>query len=373
MHLRHAFALAALASVLSACGGNDSSSPSTPAAVTPTAPVTPSGGSSSIAVPSAVTAAQAGYAISVFAQAPGALLPDDLVLHGGHLFAVAQDNNANPDGTPVAGTTPQSELVEYDMSGNAVRTYAIPGHPDGLMEYDANTLWVSTNEDANGAIVVIDTANHTQRTLTPDATPAHGGGFDDMKLLGGTVYVAASHPTLGAATTAFPNGVSSVPALYAVTLNGDGKTFHLSPSLMGNASATQITTNTLVTLSLTDPDSMAVDPAGDLVVDSQADAELAFVANPGASQSVRVLPLTAAGTAAQIDDYRWAPTAGSTMYLADNKTRLIYRITANAGFTPGTLYASGKGTLWQIDTATGAATAVYTGMGAPKGLIFVAN
>ncbi|MFL9988025.1 hypothetical protein [Paraburkholderia sediminicola] len=349
--------LSSLIATLSACGGNGSSTP----AATPAA----------IPVPASVTAAQSGYKISVFAKAPGTLLPDDLVQHGSNIFAIAQDNNNNPDGTTVAGTSPQSQVIEYDLNGNVVTTFNIPGHPDGIMEFDSHTVWVSTNEDANPLLIVIDTTANTRTTFAPDVTPAHGGGLDDMKKLNGVVYVSASHPTLGAATVTAPKGVSSVPSAYAITLNSDNKTFHLTPALMGNATATNIATNMQVTLNMTDPDSMAIDPAGNVVVDSQADAELVFLKNPGASQSVSVLPLTLSGNAAPVDDTRWAPSGSSFMLLSDNKTQLIYRIDASAGFTAGTAYASGQGTLLQLDTSTGAMTPVYTGMGSPHGMIFV--
>jgi hypothetical protein len=273
-----------------------------------------------------VVEALPGFKISVFAKAPGTLLPDDLVQHGSNIFAVAQDNNNNPDGTIVAGTSPQSEVLEYDLSGNVVKTFNVPGHPDGIVEFDSHTIWVSTNEDANPRLIVIDTTANTQQTLTPDVTPIHGGGLDDMKMLNGVVYTTASHPTLGPITATAPKGVNSFPSVYTVTLNPDHLTFHLTPALMGNATATNITTNTQVTLNMTDPDSMAIDPAGDLVVDSQADSELVFVKNPGATQSLSVLPLTSSGNPAPVDDTRWAPSGNSFMLLSDNKTQLIYRI-----------------------------------------------
>jgi hypothetical protein len=349
--------LSSLVATLSACGGNGSS--------------TPAATSAAIAVPASVTAAQSGYKISVFAKAPGTLLPDDLVQHGSNVFAVAQDGNNNPDGTNVARTSPQSQVIEYDLNGNIVETFNIPGHPDGIMEFDSHTVWVSTNEDANPLLIVIDTAANTQTTLAPDTPPVHGGGLDDMKKLNGVVYASASHPTLGAATATAPKGVSSVPSAYTITLNRDNKTFHVTPALMGNATATNIATNAQATLNMTDPDSMAIDPAGEVVVDSQADAELVFLKNPGAGQSVSVLPLTSSGNAAPVDDTRWAPSGSSFMLLSDNKTQLIYRIDASSGFTAGTAYASGQGTLLQLDTSTGAMTPVYSGMGSPHGMIFV--
>ncbi|MBC8752342.1 MULTISPECIES: hypothetical protein [Paraburkholderia] len=304
---------------------------------------------------------------------PGKLRPDDLLLHGSNIFVIAQDNNNNPDGTAVAGTSPQSEVIEYDLNGNIVGTFKVPGHPDGLLEYDSHTVWVSTNEDANPMLIVIDTTANTQQTLTPDTTPIHSGGLDDMKMLDGVVYAAASNPTVGAATATAPNGVSSVPSVYTVTLNSDHQTFHLTPALMGNATATNIPTNTQVTLNMTDPDSMAIDPSGKLVVDSQQDSELVFVTNPGANQSVSVLPLTLYGNSWPVDDTRWAPSGNSFMLLSDNTAQMIYRIDATAGFTAGTAYSAGQGTLLTVNTSTGAMTPVFTGMNTPHGLIFVGD
>ena len=331
------------------------------------------GPSSGIAVPASVAPAATGYTISVFAKAPGTLLPDDLLVHNKNIFVVAQDPNANPDGTAVAGTTPQSAVVEYDMNGKVVNTFNVPGHPDGLMEFDANTVWVSTNEDANPMLVVINTVTNTQATLTPDATPPHGGGLDDMKLLNGVVYATASNPTLGTPTAAAPNGVSAVPSAYTITLNADNQTFHLVPALMGNAAAADMVTNAAVTLNMTDPDSMAIDTAGDLVIDSQQDSELVFVHTPGAAQTVSVLPLTLYGNTWPVDDTRWAPSGSSFMLLSDNHSQLIYRINSTAGFVAGTPYSAGVGTLLQLDPSTGAMTPIYVGMGNPHGLIFVSQ
>ncbi len=370
-HLKVAVPLAA-ACFLGACGNDNSSS-------------SPSG--NGIAVPASVQAAQSGYKISVFAQAPGTLRPDDLLQMGSTVFAVLQDNNNNPDGTNAPGTTPQSKVIEYDLSGNVLQTFNVPGHPDGLLAYNANTVWVSTNEDANPELIIINTSTNAAQVLTSDAaTLPHGGGLDDLKLVNGTVYASASNPGTGApaagqtystdgsgATAEF--GVSTSPAVYAVTLNSDGKTFHVSPALTSGSAATLLPGSTAVTLNMTDPDSSAVDPAGDLVIDSQQDSELVFVSKIGSSgQAVTVLPLTLYGNPWPVDDTRWSPASGSSfMLLSDNKAQLIYRIDAAAGFTPSTAYSAGQGTLLQTNISTGAMTPVYVGMNTPHGLIFVSN
>jgi hypothetical protein len=196
-----------------------------------------------------------------------------------------------------------------------------------------------------------------------------------MKLVNGVVYTAASNPAVGPATATAPNGVSSVPSVYTISLNNDGQTFHLTTALMGNATANDVLTSAPVTLNMTDPDSMAIAPSGDgdLVVDSQQDSELVFIQNPGAAQVVSVLPLSLYGNPWPVDDTRWAPNGSSYMLLSDNPAQLIYRIDASAGFTAGTAYSAGQGTLLQLNTTTGAFTPVYTGMNNPHGLIFVSQ
>jgi hypothetical protein len=72
------------------------------------------------------------------------------------------------DGTNVPGTTPQSEVIEYDTKGNVLQTFNVPGHPDGLLAFNVTSVWVSSNEDADPLITVIDTSSNTLKTLTSD-------------------------------------------------------------------------------------------------------------------------------------------------------------------------------------------------------------
>ena len=247
------FALAAGVSVLLGCTQNS-------------APTSPAG--TGTAVPSSVQATQSGYTISVFAAVPAALKPDDLLQLNNTVFVICQDPNDNPDGTIVPGTSPQSEVIEYDLGGNVLHTFKVPGHPDGEVAYNATTVWISSNEDANPIITVIDTTTNTLQSYTSDvATLPHGGGIDDMKVIAGVVYASASNP----ATTFNPTpnlapystdssgatldyGVNTGPVIYSLSLNGDGKTFHSTPVIMSSTPATLLPGNTPVTLNMTDAD-----------------------------------------------------------------------------------------------------------------------
>jgi hypothetical protein len=343
----------------------------------------------SIPVPASVQGTQgSSYTISVFAKAPGTLQPDDMVQTGSSLFVICQDPNVNPDGTLMTGvTSAQAEVIEYDLKGNVQQTFNVPGHPDGMVGYNSTTIWVSSNEDANPVITVINTSNNTLQSYTSDVAPLpSGGGLDDLKMINNVVYASASNPT----TTSNPSpnlapystdssgataefGVNTGPVLYSVSLNADGKTFHPAAVLMSSTPATLLPGNTPVTLNMTDTDSSMVDPSGDLVIGSQQDSELVFVKNFGtATQSVSVLPMTLYGNPWPLDDTRWSSASGSSfMLVSDTPSQLIYRINAASNFAASTAFSAGQGTVLQIDTTAGVMTPIYVGMNSPHGLIFV--
>jgi hypothetical protein len=364
-------AAAAIASTLCACGGSSDIA-----------------GGSVTDIPSSVQLTAGSYSLSVFAQAQGVLRPDDILQLGSTVFIVYQDNNNLPDGTFAPGVaSAQSEVIEFDLNGNILQTFDVRGHPDGLVAYNANTVWVSSNEDANPVISVIDTTTNVVKSLTSDvATLPHGGGLDDMKLINGVVYASASNPTTTLTPT--PNlapystdssgatleyGVNTSPVLYAITLNSDGATFHATPALMSSTLANLLPGNTPVTLNMTDADSSAIDPNGDLVIDSQQDSELVFVKDVGTgSQSVNVLPLTLYGNPWPVDDIRWSPSSGNSfMLLSDNQQLFVYRIDAAGGFPPKQAYSAGQGTVLQTNATTGVMVPIYVGMKTPHGLVFV--
>jgi hypothetical protein len=352
--------------------------------------VTPTSTTSGIPVPASVLGTQGNlYTISVFAKAPGDVQPDDLVELNGSIWVVCQDPNINPDGTlPPGVTKAQSVEIQYDLKGNVLQTLNLPGHPDGEVVYNATTLWVSSNEDGNSIINVINTTTGAIQSYKSDvAVLPHGGGLDDLKVINGVVYASASSPT----TTFNPNpnlapystdvllttgeyGVNTGPALYSISLNADGVTFHSTPVLWSSTPAMLLPAPaTPVTLNMTDADSSEIDPAGDLVMASQQDSELVFIKNVGtATQSVSVLPMTLYGNPWPLDDTRWSPASGSSfMLLSDPPAQLIYVINATGGFQPNTPFSSGQGTLLLTNTVTGSLTPIYVGMNNPHGLIFV--
>ncbi len=325
----------------------------------------------------ATVKATAGYIVTTFATATAAgksTNPDSIIQVGSDIF-VGYGDAVNPDGTvpgsnpPVAG---QTEIIEYDLTGKALKTFEVTGHNDGLLAYDSHTIWSLSNEDANPVLTVIDLSGGTQSEYTPSTPLLHGGGLDDMALIGGVVYVSASNPNVSAPTNQFPNGVvTGAPAVISIALSASGNTFDWQPVLAGNAQATDIVGGGTVTLNMTDPDSEGIDPSGNLMVDSQQDSEIIFISLGAANQAASVLPLTLKGQPWQVDDTRFVPT-GNVPYMlfTDTSSNTIYRVDAN--YKVGDAYSAGQsGTLLKLDPKTGILTTVVSGLGAPHGMLFV--
>jgi hypothetical protein len=136
-----------------------------------------------------------------------------------------------------------STIVEYTLRGGVERTFAVPGHCDGLrIDPATHLVWASSNEDGNPGLVSIDPTTGVVTPYTFGAT-AHGGGFDDMAFLDGKMFIAASNPTLDA------TGNNVFPALDEVSLSGTNVV--LTPVLQGNATAIDVTSNLPVTLNVT--------------------------------------------------------------------------------------------------------------------------
>lgn len=333
------------------------------------------------------TATASGFSLSVFAKGPATSnKPDSLVLLGSSVYIGYQNAGDVKDGSKPGL---MNEVVQYDLSGNVLKTYNVPGHVDGLLargDLTPNALWVMANEDGNPELTIINLGDGSQKSYQATVNPpAHGGGYDDMQLINGVVYVSASNPTTPGAAP---------PTVVSLTLNANGTTFDVAPVLAGNAQATDITPsvggsanptyNTLVPLALSDPDSEGIDPAGDLVLDSQADGKLVFIANPGAHQTVSVLTLTLYndkdGPVTPVDDTRWVPAAGAsgkTFMLFSDASNTTYRV--DGPFNTGDAYSAGQGQVMQLDTKTGHLTPFVAGIGNaaalqdPHGILFVAQ
>jgi hypothetical protein len=298
----------------------------------------------------------------VFAKAPAGLsAPDSIAVLGGHVFVGYGDNHA-PDGSDGLN----SQVVEYRMDGTVVHTYTVPGHNDGLkVDPVTNRLWALQNEDANPNLVIFnpETGRHKQYSFGPTL---HGGGYDDLVFRGCKVYISASNPA---------NNPNTGPAIVSAHLEGDYVA--VEPVLSGEASAIDIPSDGTVQLNLQDPDSMTIDPLGNLVLDSQADQEILIVSNPETpDQRVLRLPLsyqTPSGPmSVETDDTAFITSSEGFLLFADKNLNTVFTLSKKA-FVPGTAYTAADGGpfVGALDLTTGLITPIVTGLGDPGGMVFV--
>jgi hypothetical protein len=319
--------------------------------------------SSMLAAPIFGQTATAPYQLTVFANAPqGLTAPDSIAVLVDHVFVGYGDGHL-PDGSDNLN----SQIVEFAKDGSVVHIYTVPGHSDGLkVDPATHLLWALQNEDANANLVIINPETHHQKLYTFGPTQ-HGGGYDDIVFRGCKVYISASNPA---------NSPNAGPAVVSATL--EGNTVDVKPVLAGDAGAIDISKDTTVTLNLQDPDSMTLDPEGNLVLDSQADHQLIIVSNPGtASQRVVQLPLTAltaTGTVApmEVDDTAFVTSSEGFILFADKGLNKVFALKKNA-FAPGAAYTAADGGpfVGTIDLTTGFITPIVTGLKNPGGVVFV--
>jgi hypothetical protein len=301
--------------------------------------------------------ASAPYTVSAFATSIAGVdfAPDSIALLDGKVF-VGYGDGVAPDGSDGKSST----IVEYKMNGDMVKTYTVLGHNDGLrVNPKTKMLWAMQNEDKDPNLVIIDPTTGTQTMYTFGPTP-HGGGYDDIAFRGDDVFLSASNPA---------HNPNKAPAIVKAHISGT--TVKVTPVLSADATATNIPTDTPVALNLQDPDSMIFDPLGDLVLDSQADAELIIVHRPGfPNQGVYHLPLRQHGAPVQIDDTIFATSSHGVILVSDRDGETVYAISRNI-FSPSAAYSATPTSVAELDLNTGVLKNIVTGMVSPHGMAFI--
>jgi hypothetical protein len=283
--------------------------------------------------------------------------PDPVVVEKNSVY-VAYQNATQP-----TGTGGKSTIDEYDGGGRVIHQIELKGRCDGMRwDPNSNRMWLTVNEDANSSMFTWDPRAGEIRHYD-FSSAKHGGGYDDLAFAGNKAFIAASNPTLDA------KGINKGPALVSVVLRG--RTAEVTPVLMGDAEARDIPTGKKVRLNLTDPDSTTVTPSGDVLLVSQADAEIVFIHGAGKkSQSVSRLLV---GT--QLDDTVYATRSSGYFLVVDQKRNTTYLIAG--GMRAGALYTetpddSGvRGFVGTVGKRTGGIRPIITGFGSPTGLTFV--
>ncbi len=301
---------------------------------------------------------------SVFATgaAISSTSPDSIVFGDNSLWVSYQN------GADSAGLSGSSTIVRYNMDGTIVNSWTIAGNVDGLRIDPNGLVWALQNNDGNSALTTI---NPITSALTPysygSTYTANGNslgrGFDDAQFLNGTVFLSETNPVLG-----------TDPVIVKLT-TGLMSPLEIAGVLDSTFTGTNLATGLQASTTITDPDSLILDPNGDLVLTGEADQEIVFVQNPSAvnqSESfVALLGLDGNTISGFPDDTVFPTSTSGTFYISDTGANTVYALAAN-GLTPGSVYIDVGDEFGQLNTSTGVVTPEFTGV-SPHGVIFVAS
>jgi len=324
--------------------------------------------------------AMSPYMLNVFPGTPpaGATQPDDLAVSAdGKRLWVGYGN-----GVDTTGKGGPSRLVEYDIAtGRVLKNISIPGHLDGLKINPATgDVWATENEDGNPTLAVIDHESGAFRIFR--FSPALiTGGFDDL------VFVSKrgdSHHDKDSSQEVFVVTSSQVDTTTPVIVRISGPLratdTQATPVLPGAPlSVWNVVTNQEETTDMVgDPDSMTLDPAGELVLDNRSDDSLYIVRDPKSQNPVLRVPLTLGGAPVQVNDTIFttsqtndvSSTAG-TIFITDTTANVIYVLT-KPYFPSNEIYTAANvvNQVGLVDLNTGVVTPIATGFQGVHGLAF---
>ncbi|HEY2474139.1 MAG TPA: hypothetical protein VGI19_04990 [Candidatus Cybelea sp.] len=324
-----------------------------------------------LAAPAVVAPFTAIYTLGTFKGVPpsGATMPDDIVVSAdGTDLWVGYGN-----GVSTTGTDP-SNLVEYDIStGMMLQNISIPGHLDGLkINPETGDPWATVNEDGNPRLNIVNPKDGKFKTFTVSSSLITGG-MDDL------VFVQGSK-TAQAFIVASSQTDTTTPVIVAVSSKMKKNALNLTAFLPGAPpSVFNVVTNmTETTDQLGDPDSMTLNPAGEIVLDNRSDDSLYIVRNPTAPHPVLRVPLTLEDSPVEVDDTIFTfseltgehSTAG-TIYITDTTGNMIYTLT-KPYFPPNEVYSAANvaNDVVLDDLNTGIVIPVVTGFAGVHGLAF---
>jgi hypothetical protein len=285
--------------------------------------------------------------------------PDSVDFGDGSLWVSYQN------GADTTGASGSSTVVRYSPAGAIINTWTIAGNVDGLRVDPGGLVWALQNNDGNSALTVINPATNatTPYTYGNTYTNVANRGFDDVEFLNGATYLSETNPASG-----------TDPVIVKLT-TPLASPLQIAGILNSTFTGTNLATGAQASTTITDSDSLILDPSGDLVLTGEADQEVVFVHNPGAvNQTESFLGLlgTDGLTISGLPDDTVFPTAATgTFYVADTGANTVYALAAS-GLAPGSVYIDVGDEFGELDTTTGIVTPLFTGI-SPHGVFFVAT
>jgi sugar lactone lactonase YvrE len=314
------------------------------------------------------------YSLATFPAVPpsGATKPDDLAVsaNGADLW-VGYGN-----GVDTSGKGGASNLVEYEIaSGEVLKNISIPGHLDGLkINPTTGDVWATENEDGNPTLAIISPKTGKLKIYAFETTLITGG-MDDLVFSGTNsrdVFIVSSSQT-----------DITKPAIVRISGKPKKTDTDLTQTLAGNPpSVWNVVTNTAETTDqIGDPDSMTLDPAGELVLNNRSDDSLYIVRAPTGPHPVLRVPLTLAGNPVEVNDtiFTTSATSGAAssagmIFITDTSANEIYTLT-KPYFPANEVYSAANvvNDVGLVDLNTGVVTPVVTGFQGLHGLAFAPN
>lgn len=320
--------------------------------------------------------AMSPYTLSVFPGTPpaGATQPDDLAISAdGKRLWVGYGNGVDTTGN----------AVEYDIgTGRVLKNISIPGHLDGLkINPVTGDVWATENEDGNPTLAVIDHQSGAFNIYRFSPTLITGG-FDDLVFA--PKSRGDSHDDKDSAQDVFVVTSSQVDTTRPVIVRISGPLratdTQVAPTLPGApVSVWNVVTNQEeMTAMVGDPDSMTLDPAGELVLDNRSDDSLYIVRVAKAQNPVLRVPLTRGGAPVEVNDTIFttsqtngvSSTAGA-IFITDTTANVIY-VLAKPYFPSNEIYTAANvvNEIGLVDLNTGVVTPIATGFQGVHGLAF---
>ena len=338
----------------------------------------PSAGAQTVVPPYTLT-----YTLSVFPGTPpaGATQPDDLAVSAnGKRLWIGYGNSVD-----TTGKGGPSTVVEYEIASGAVlKSISIPGHVDGLKINPATgDVWATENEDGNPTLAVIDHDSGDFKIYRFDPTLITGG-FDDLVFVVLPQGVSRHEPEEDSPVDVFITASSQADTTTPVIVRISGPlratNTQLKSVLPGAPhSVWNVLTNQEETTdTVGDPDSMTLDPAGELVQDNRSDLSLYIVRGPKAEHPVLRVPLTLGGAPVEVNDTIFTTSQSSgvsstagTIFITDTSANKIYMLT-KPYFPSNEVYTAANVTnvVGLVDLNTGVVTPVATGFKGVHGLAF---
>lgn len=316
------------------------------------------------------------YTLRVFPGTPpaGATQPDDLAVSANGAYLWVGYGN----GVDTTGQGGPSNVVEYDIaSGRILKNISIPGHVDGVkINPTTGDVWATENEDGNPTLAVIDHASgaFTIYRFSPNLIT---GGLDDL-----VFAPAGANP--GSPVDVFLVASSQVDTSTPVIVRISGPLLPTNTPVKATLPGAPQTVWNIVTNSgetsdmIGDPDSMTLDPAGELVLDNRSDDSLYIVRDPKAQNPVLRVPLTLGGSPVEVNDTIFTTSAtngvsstAGTIFVTDTSANAIYMLTKQY-FSANEVYTAANvaNVVGLVDLNTGVVTPVATGFKGVHGLAF---